>query len=151
MAVDVEPAKRALALSLGATHAFGPAEAVAGVDVLASPGVDHVFECIGLTDTVELAVDLVRPGGTVTLVGMTPQADRASLDVYLVVHEGKRVLGSCYGSIVPARDFPAIASDAVSGRLPLGRLVSETIGLADVGRALEAMRRRDGARRVVLY
>jgi hypothetical protein len=31
------------------------------------------------------------------------------------------------------------------------RRVSETIGLADVGRALAAMRRRDGARRVVLY
>ncbi len=151
VAVDVEPAKRALALSLGATHVFGPAEAAAGLGVLASLGADHVIECIGLTDTVELAVDLVRPGGTVTLVGMTPQGDRAGLDVYRVVHEGKRVLGSCYGSIVPARDFPAIAADAVSGRLPLGRLVSETIGLADVGRSLEAMRRRDGARRVVRF
>jgi S-(hydroxymethyl)glutathione dehydrogenase/alcohol dehydrogenase len=151
VAVDLEPAKRALALSLGATHVFGPAEAGAGVGVLASLGADHVLECIGLTDTVELAVDLVRPGGTVTLVGMTPQADRAGLDVYRVVHEGKRVLGSCYGSIVPGRDFPAIAADAVSGRLPLDRLVSETIDLADVGRALEAMRHRDGARRVVRY
>ncbi len=151
VAVDLEPAKRALALSLGATHAFGPAEAVASVGILASLGVDHVLECIGLTDTVELAVDLVRPGGTVTLVGMTPQAERAGLDVYRVVHEGKRLLGSCYGSIVPARDFPAIATDVMSGRLPLDRLVSETIELADVGRALEAMRRRDGARRVVRY
>jgi S-(hydroxymethyl)glutathione dehydrogenase/alcohol dehydrogenase len=151
VAVDLEPAKRALALSLGATHALGPAEVIAGAGGFASLGVDHVLECVGLTDTVELAVDMVRPGGTVTLVGMTPQADRAGLDVYRVAHEGIRVLGSCYGSIVPARDFPAIAADAVSGRLPLGRLVTETIGLADVGGALDAMRRRDGARRVVLY
>jgi S-(hydroxymethyl)glutathione dehydrogenase/alcohol dehydrogenase len=151
VAVDLEPAKRDLALALGATHAFGPADAPAGVSALARSGVDHVLECIGLASTVELAVDLVRPGGTATLVGMTRQADRAGLDVYRVVHEGKRVIGSCYGSIVPARDFPAIAADAVSGRLPLGRLVSETIGLADVGRALDALRRRDGARRVVLF
>jgi S-(hydroxymethyl)glutathione dehydrogenase / alcohol dehydrogenase len=151
VAVDVEPAKRALARSLGATHAFGPGEASAGVGGLAGLGADHVLECVGLSDTVELAVDLVRPGGTVTLVGMTPQDDRAGLDVYRVVHEGKRVFGSCYGSIVPARDFPGVAADAVSGRLRLDRLVSQSIGLEDVGQALDAMRRRDGARRVVRY
>jgi Zn-dependent alcohol dehydrogenase len=52
---------------------------------------------------------------------------------------------------VPARDFPRIASDVVSGRLPLGRLVSEHITLEDIDSALAAMRRRDGVRRVVMF
>ena len=45
----------------------------------ASAGADHVLECIGLVETVEMAIDLVRPGGTVTLVGMTPQGAAGEL------------------------------------------------------------------------
>jgi Zn-dependent alcohol dehydrogenase len=39
----------------------------------------------------------------------------------------------------------------VAGRLPLGRLVSEHIELAGIDDALDAMRRRDGARRVIMF
>ncbi len=94
---------------------------------------------------------MVRPGGTVTLVGMTAMGVMAGVDVYRFVEDGKRLLGSNYGSSVPARDFPCLAADVVAGRLPLERLITETITLDGVVNALEAMRRRDGARRVVLF
>ncbi len=150
IAIDRQPGKLALATELGAAHVLEAGE-VAAVARLTDGGADHAFECIGLVATAEAAVDLVRPGGTVTLVGMTPQGIRAGIDVYRFVEDGKRLLGSNYGSAVPARDFPAIASDVVAGRLPLERLVSEHIGLGDLDAALDAMRRRDGARRVVLF
>jgi S-(hydroxymethyl)glutathione dehydrogenase/alcohol dehydrogenase len=151
IAVDREPVKLALAAELGADLAVEPGpDLSAQVRRATDGGADHAFECIGLTATAEIAVDLVRPGGTVTLVGMTPQGERAAIDVYRFVEDGKRLLGSNYGSAVPARDFPAIAADVVAGRLPLGRLVTEHIGLGDLDAALEAMRRRDGARRVVV-
>lgn len=151
IAIDREPAKLELAQACGATHALMPAEAPTGVAALTGGGADHAIEAIGLTGTVELAVELARPGGTITLVGMTPQGQRAGVDVYRFVEEGKRLLGSSYGSSLPARDFPRIASDVVVGRLPLGRLVSAHIGLDEIDAALDAMRRRDGARRVVVF
>jgi S-(hydroxymethyl)glutathione dehydrogenase/alcohol dehydrogenase len=152
IAVDREPAKLALAAELGADLAIEPGPDLSTqVRRATDGGADHAFECIGLTATAEIAVDLVRPGGAVTLVGMTPQGERAGIDVYRFVEDGKRLLGSNYGSAVPARDFPAIAADVVAGRLPLGRLVTEHIGLGDLDAALEAMRRRDGARRVVVF
>lgn len=149
--VDLEPAKRELALELGATRSVEADSAVRVVRELTGGGADHVLECIGRTSTAELALDLARPGGTITLVGMTPQGERAGLDVYRFVEDGKRLLGSNYGSSVPARDFPVIAADVVAGRLPLGRLVEERIGLDDVVRAFDAMRRRQGLRRVVAF
>ena len=149
--VDVGAAQRASALACGATRAVPPDEVLAIARALPGDGADHVLECIGLVDTVELAVEAVRRGGQVTLVGMTAQGQRAGIDVYRFVEDGKRLVGSDYGSSVPARDFPAIAADIVAGRLPLGRLVSETIDLEDVPLALEAMRRREGGRRVVLF
>ncbi len=151
VAVEREPAKRELAMRAGASHAVPPERALATVRDLTTDGADHVLEAIGLTQTVELAVGLTRPGGTTTLVGMTPKEDRAAIDVYGFVEEGRRLLGSNYGSAVPARDFPRIAAAYAEGRLPLDLLVSERIGLDDLEGAFEALRRREGARRVIVF
>lgn len=151
IAVDREPAKRELALRAGASHAVSPGEALEAVQRLTGQGVDHAFEAIGLVESVRLAMDATRPGGTTTLVGMTPQADRVPLDVYQFVERGGHLVGSNYGSAVPARDFPRIASAYLEGRLPLELMVTERIGLGDLDPAFAAMRRRDGARRVVVF
>jgi S-(hydroxymethyl)glutathione dehydrogenase/alcohol dehydrogenase len=154
IAVDTQPGKLALASTVGATHVLGATDvATLGAEVLqiTGDGADHVVECIGLVATAELAIGLARPGGTITLVGMTPQADRIGVDGYRFVEDGKRLLGSNYGSVVPERDIPRIAQDVVSGRLPLGSLVTGHIPLTDIDAALDAMRRRDGARRVIMF
>jgi S-(hydroxymethyl)glutathione dehydrogenase / alcohol dehydrogenase len=148
--IDTNPEKLELARRAGATHVLLPSEANA-VRALIDGGADHVLEAIGLTETVEQAIELVRPGGIVTLVGMTPQGQRAGIDVYRFVEDGKQLRGSNYGSATPAVDFPRIASLYAAGRLPLDLLVTECIGLEGVEGALEAMRRGDGARRVVVY
>ncbi len=109
-AIDTSEAKLLLATLAGAHRTLLASEA----DQVA--GADHVLECIGLVETVELAIELVRPGGTVTLVGMTPQGHRASFDVYRFVEDGKTIRGSNYGSADPARDFPAIASGISRGQ-----------------------------------
>jgi S-(hydroxymethyl)glutathione dehydrogenase/alcohol dehydrogenase len=144
-AIDASPAKLELAIRVGAHRALLSSEADE------ASRADHALECIGLVETVELAIDLVRPGGTVTLVGMTPQGHRASFDVYRFVEDGKTIRGSNYGSADPAKDFPAIASAYLEGRLPLEVLISERIGLDGLESAFEAMRQGDGARRVIVY
>ncbi|MGH2408065.1 MAG: zinc-binding dehydrogenase [Candidatus Limnocylindrales bacterium] len=159
--LDTRAEKLDLAKSLGAGAAFlsrpdEPATTNTAVRAAllaagAEDGADHVFECIGLPATVDLAVGVTRPGGTTTLVGMTPQGQRAGLDVYSFVEEGRRLLGSNYGSSVPAIAFPRLARLHLEGRLPVERLISEHVGLDDVNEALDAMRHGDGARRVILY
>ena len=144
-AVDLSAEKLELARAAGAHRTLLASEAALGA------GPDHTFECIGLVETVEMAIALARPGGTVTLVGMTPQGQRASFDVYRFVEDGKVIRGSNYGSAVPERDFPAIAAAYLAGRLPLDLLVTERIGLDGLDGAFAAMRRGDGARRVVVH
>jgi S-(hydroxymethyl)glutathione dehydrogenase/alcohol dehydrogenase len=151
IAVDLEDAKLARARSLGATSAVHPDELLELVTTLPSLGPDHVLECIGLAATAELALRTVRPGGTVTLVGMTSMGVEARVDVYRFVEDGIRLQGSNYGSSVPAVDFPRIAADVLAGRLPLDGLITETIGLDAVDAAFEAMRRRDGGRRIITF
>ncbi|MGI8657775.1 MAG: alcohol dehydrogenase catalytic domain-containing protein [Candidatus Limnocylindria bacterium] len=144
-AVDMSPAKLELAKRVGAHRAML-------VDAAReAAGADHVLECIGLVETVELAIELVRPGGIVTLVGMTPQGSRASFDVYRLVEDGKQIRGANYGSALPSRDFPMIVREYLAGSLPLELLIAERIGLEGLERAFDAMRRGDGARRVIVY
>jgi S-(hydroxymethyl)glutathione dehydrogenase/alcohol dehydrogenase len=144
-AIDTAPAKLDLAVRAGAHRTLLADEAAQ------SQGADHVIECIGLVETVEMAIDLARAGGTITLVGMTPQGQRASFDVYRFVEDGKVLRGSSYGSANPATEFPRIASEYLEGRLPLDLLVTERIGLEQLDDAFAAMRRGDGARRVIMY
>ncbi|CAN5699220.1 Zn-dependent alcohol dehydrogenase [soil metagenome] len=151
IAVDSVPAKLALSLQAGATDALLVGDAAKVIAGLHGGGADHVLEAIGTAETIEAAIDWTRRGGTTTLIGMTPQRERAALDVYRFVEAGKRLLGCNYGSAVPARDFPLICSWYLEGRLPLDLLVTETIALEEVDAALGAMRRRDGARRVIIH
>lgn len=151
IAIDSNTGKLALARRAGASEAVLIEDAAQVIAILGAGGADHVFEAIGTASTVESAIAWTRPGGTTTLIGMTPEAQRASLDVYRFVEDGRRLLGSNYGSAVPARDFPRICSWYLDGLLPLELLVTETIRLEDVDAAFDAMRRRDGARRVILH
>lgn len=157
VALDTVPAKLDLARQAGATHTLlvGPtvltAATVSDVRERTAGGADHVFEAVGRVASVELAVELARRGGAVTLVGMTPQGDRAGVDVYRFVEDGKRLLGCNYGSAVPAVAFPRIARLYAAGRLPLDLLVSERITLGGIDAALAAMRAGSGVRRVITF
>jgi Zn-dependent alcohol dehydrogenase len=157
VALDTQAAKLDLARVLGATAGVRvqPADSTGAMRearaLAPSDGFDHAIECAGVASSAELAVGLLRPGGTATLVGMPEQGATAALDVYRFVEEGKRVQGSNYGSSVPAKAFPMLAELHLAGRLPIDRLISETIRLEAVNDAFVAMRRGDGARRVVVF
>ena len=107
------------------------AEADAVAD-LTDGGADHVIEAIGLTETVEQAIELVATGRDRDPGGHDAAGRRASFDVYRFVEDGKQIRGSNYGSATPAIDFPRIAALYAEGRLPLDLLVTERIGLESV-------------------
>ncbi|MDH4160219.1 MAG: alcohol dehydrogenase catalytic domain-containing protein [Actinomycetota bacterium] len=151
VAVDVQPDKLAAAVELGATHAAlaepgWPQEVRQLTD-----GVDVGFDCIGDPAVVGGLFEVVVPGGAVVLVGMTAQGVTIPVDGYRMPDAGFRLLGSAYGSCVAERDFPRIAGLFLDGALPLDRLVSHRIGLAEVPEALAEMRAGRRLRSVVTW
>jgi S-(hydroxymethyl)glutathione dehydrogenase/alcohol dehydrogenase len=149
--VDVRPEKLDTARQLGATHVVlaepGWPQRVAQL----TDGVDVGFDCIGNPAVVGGLLEAVVPGGTVVLVGMTAEGVTIPVDGYRMPDAGWRLLGSAYGSCVAARDFPRIARLYLDGALPLDRLVSHRIGLADVPEALADMRAGRRLRSVVTW
>jgi len=77
-------ARRAAALKLGAHSAFDPGPgAVSDAVVDASQGgVEVAFECCGTQESIDDATRMLRPGGTLVLIGI-PEVDRITYDPHL--------------------------------------------------------------------
>lgn len=76
LAVDIEPSRRELACVLGAAAALAPGPEVERwlADQGHGLGADVAYECAGRTEAIEQGLRSVRHGGTVVLVGRTPQS-----------------------------------------------------------------------------
>jgi L-iditol 2-dehydrogenase len=76
--------RRAAALKLGAQAAFdpGPGAAADAIFAASNGGVDVAIECCGTQESIDDAAGMVRPGGTLVLIGI-PEVDRISYDPHL--------------------------------------------------------------------
>ena len=155
VAIDRVETKLAVARSMGATDGIlagdDRAATIEALRELTDGGPDVVFEAIGRTDTVELAIECLPLGGTAVLVGMTPFEARASFAVYPLVDGSRRILGSNYGFADPPVDFPRYAALHLEGRLPVERLIDRRIGLDEIEPAFDRLRAGDGLRQVVVF
>jgi len=151
VAVDTDPEKLELALRRGATHAVAAEERHVVEEVLgiSGGGVEHAFEVVGRASTIRQAWDVLRPGGTATVVGVAPVGVEVSLPAIEFLSE-KTITGSYYGSSDVHAALGQLVQFVVDGRLELGDVVSYLIGLDDVEAALERLRRGQGARSVIV-
>ena len=62
--------KGKIAMELGADKVFLPDEWNKIVRLSDRLGPEHVYDCVGLSDTITTALKLVKKGGTITLIGM---------------------------------------------------------------------------------
>ncbi len=72
-ATDIVKERVEMASRLGATYSFSPNETDVVKEILDAThgrGVDVVFECAGEQETVTLGLEVLRPGGTLVLLGI---------------------------------------------------------------------------------
>jgi len=152
IAVDVTPAKRAIAQRFGATDVVDPADGAVPEQVRAltgGRGADHVLEVVGSPSVLADAVAATRRGGTTVLVGTPAAGTTVTFDAFALHHDAKRLLGCTYGSARVRSDFQRWADLAASGRLDLGAMISHRYRLDDVNHALEQLRRGEVVRGVL--
>jgi L-iditol 2-dehydrogenase len=143
--VDPLPARRALALSLGADAAAPPGEAAReAVAGLASGrgGADIVFDTAGGSAALADALALTRPGGTTVLFAhAAPTADdeRAAFALNPFFKAERRLLGTYSGSLVEQREVFRLL---VTGRLDPTPLVTHRLPLSRFAQAVELARGR---------
>ncbi len=151
IAVDTDPARLDSARALGATDTVldEDGNGAAQVMELTSGGSDFGFETAGTVGAFETAYNAVRRGGTVVSVGLVDPKAPFSLDVAAMVTGAKTIKGSYIGSCNPRRDIPKYMALYQRGRLPVDRLISHHLPLADVNTALDRMVTRDALRQII--
>src|SRR5580700_6733689 len=151
IAVDVDDRKLEWARGFGATHVINSRndDPVAGIQELTGGfGADVVIEALGRPETYLQAFYARDLAGTVVLVGVPTPEMRLELPLLDVFGRGGALKSSWYGDCLPSRDFPMLVDLHLSGRLPLDKFVSETIGLADIEEAFAKMGRGEVLRSV---
>jgi Zn-dependent alcohol dehydrogenase len=101
--------------------------------------VDFAFDVVGRQATFELALSLLGTGGTLTLIGLSPAGERATLDLPRLFARRVRILVSHGGDHLPAEDFPRLAQWALEGKLDLAGMVTRTAPLEGWQDALAAI------------
>jgi Zn-dependent alcohol dehydrogenase len=136
-AIDVDERKQEQALHFGATHTGeGP--------------VDFAFDVVGRRATFELALRLLRGGGTAVLIGLSPAGEKAEVDLPGLFARRATVRVSHGGDHLPHEDFPRLAQWALEGKIDLEGMVTKRIGLEDVPRAFEDLKAGEVIRSVIV-
>jgi len=152
IAIDMQPAKEALARKFGATDFIdaGAGDAVAKVHELTGIGVDHAFEVIGLKATSEQAIKMARKGGGAFLIGVHKPDSPIAVDALIdLVTNQVTVKGVYMGSSNIRHDIPLYADLYLQGRFNLDDLISKEINISEINDAYEELKHGAIARSVI--
>lgn len=152
IAADPVPEKRELALKLGATDAVDAAADTAAAQIveLSKGGVDHAIEAVGRPASASLAVGSLRRGGTATILGMMPLAEKVGLSAMDLL-SGKKLQGAIMGMNRFPVDLPRLVAFYLSGQLDLDTIIAERIPLEQVNAGFEKMKAGHSARSVIVF
>lgn len=128
IAVDLEEEKLSLASELGADTVLNPSRHDIAKEVQSltmNRGADVSFEVVGKTETVKMAVDAVRKGATVTLVGNL--ALLAEIPLQAIVTRQIRLQGSC----AICGEYPAVLEMMARKKINEGAILSAEAPLSE--------------------
>jgi L-iditol 2-dehydrogenase len=145
---DLSPARLALAVRHGATHA-----ALAGPDVATAitmeatdgVGADLVIDASGHDDGRNDALGSVRVEGVVGLFGLPESAEPARFDLNRVFIRLPTILATRSAQLEPGlRSFREAVDRIAAGRFDVDGMVTHAFDIEQVGEALRVARERDG-------
>jgi len=151
IAVDTKVEKIPVVMHFGATSMLMHTDDVAAAvkHYTDGRGADHVFEAIGVPSVQERALDCVRPGGTLTLAGLSPVDSKTNFPAAILARKEITIKGSYYGGVNPPRDFPMLLDLYAAGKLDLDHLITKRYRLEGINEAFADMLTGKTARGVI--
>ncbi len=149
IALDMKDERLALARQFGADVTINPGTTDVAAEmhrVVGRPDADAVLEAVGTEGSVKLAMDLVKLGGHVTLIGnVTP---RIQVNLQDIVSRELTLRGSC----AIAGEYRACLDLMAAGRIQAKPLISKIVPLSEAPAAFDALHRGDpGLMKIVLH
>ena len=152
IALDPVAEKRKIAEKLGATHTFDAMaeNVVAEVVELTKGGCHHAIEAVGRPQSAQTTVDVLRRGGTATILGMMPLDQKVGLSAMELL-SGKKLQGGIMGSNRFPVDIPRLVDFYLRGLLDLDTIIGQRMGLEKINEAFDELRKGDATRSVIMF
>lgn len=123
--VTRQKTRRDLAVTLGATDSVDPADKDYAQKM---DKYDVVFECAGAVETFNTAQIIARRGGSIIVLGLTPEKTFVDFNPFQLVIKELRIIGSFLNPLTQRR-----AADLIdAGKLKLDPLISKVLSLDEV-------------------
>jgi len=149
VAVDPVESRRALALTLGATHALDPADVAGGALGRLRVPLDFAIDTSGRPEMIRAAVAAVHREGVVVLIAAGRTGAVADIPLRdLIV--GRQVRGAVEGDAVPQLLVPRLLELWRAGQFPVEALVS-TFAAVELDDAMRAMKLGHVVKPVVVF
>jgi L-idonate 5-dehydrogenase len=137
-------ARAELAVALGAGAVAADAHQLSSA---IGDDLDVVFECAGVPETPQIALELVRPGGQVVLVGVTNPDEPLTMVSFLWIIKEVDIAGSfAYDDVDYADAVTAVGGGAVDTAL----VVSAVRPLEDANASFDELLKPDGPIKLLL-
>ncbi|QBD78810.1 alcohol dehydrogenase [Ktedonosporobacter rubrisoli] len=153
IAVDVLPAKFALAKRLGADFTLNANEVdpIVAIRDITGGGVEYAFEAVGNARVLTQAYRATRSGGKTISIGIPHPKQQLELQAISLVALEKAVLGSFMGSAVPRRDIPRLINLYLAGKLPVDELLSPAIMLEEINTGFDRLAQGSAIRQLLHF
>ena len=155
IAIDTNPAKFALARSMGATDCVNPKDHAQPIQDLivgmTDGGVEFSFECIGNVHVMRAALECCHKGwGESIIIGVAGAGQEISTRPFQLV-TGRVWRGSAFGGVKGRTQLPGMVEDAMAGRIDLDPFITHTLPLDRINEAFDLMHEGKSIRTVIHF
>jgi alcohol dehydrogenase len=120
--------------------------AIERVRELTNGGSNHVMECVGASASMNTAIEVARPGGTIGYVGVPYGVEANGLDLLSMFRDNLTL----QGGVAPVREYAEeLMADILGGTLDPSPIFTKTVDLDGVPEGYEAMDQRDAIKVLV--
>ena len=153
IAVDRMNSKLALMEKFGATHTMNSKEENVLERVMALThgiGADYSIECVSSDETQNLAVAVIRKGGTAVFAGLHGSNHINTMPVWLSMFS-KTIKGCLYGSCNMAIDIPKFLQYYKKGQLLVDEMITKTYRLEEINEAFDDLEKGRNIRGLIKF
>ena len=154
IAIDVVDSKIEAAKDFGATHGINSkSEDVAArvLEITDGRGADYVFVTVGVKSAFDSSYGMLAKSGSVVLVGMPASGVMSEIDPGTMAAYSQNILGSKMGSARIQVDIPNLVDLYGQGRVKLDELVTKTYPIEQINEAIDAVKRGEALRNVIVF
>lgn len=150
--IEPNPARRALALELGASAALDPIgnDVVAAIKAASPGGVDYALDTSGIPAVIGQAAEALLPNGLLGLLGMPPPDAPMPMTIMSLIVRGAGVKAIVEGDSDPQAFIPQLLALYQQGRFPFDRLI-KTFPFEQINEAIAASEDGSVIKPVVLF